>query len=187
MIGRLKGEVIETNLEDNSVIVDVNGVGYKVFVAESLNIFKGIVTLSIFTLVREQELSLYGFTTRDHHNIFSLLISVSGIGPKVAMSILSVKKPASIVSAIQSADVDFFTSVSGVGKKGAQRIIIELKNKLGGLEEIDLKELDDDIISGLVSMGYDRKKVAETLRKIDKKLPEETIIKLAMMSLGSVK
>ncbi|MFC1649594.1 Holliday junction branch migration protein RuvA [Patescibacteria group bacterium] len=185
MIGRLSGNVVETSVEDSSIIVDAHGVGYKVYVAESLSIFKDKTTLYIHTYVREQEISLYGFTTKDHHHIFSLLISVSGVGPKVAMTILSIKKPSSIINAIQSADVDFFTSIPGLGKKGAQKIIIDLKNKLGSFEEIDLKEIDSEIITGLVEMGYDRKRVARVLRKIDKKLPEEQMIKLAMKQLGS--
>jgi len=184
MIGRLSGEVVDTSIEDSSVVIDVGGVGYKVYVAESLNIFRDTVTVFVYTHVREQEISLYGFTTKDHHHVFSLLISVSGVGPKAAMSILSIKKPSSIVSAIQSADVDFFTSIPGLGKKGAQKIIIDLRNKLGGLEEIDLAEVDNEIINGLVAMGYERKNVTDSLRRIDKKLPEDEIIKLAIKHLG---
>lgn len=184
MIGRLSGKVVDTSVEDSSIIIDVAGVGYKVYVAESLSIFKDSITIYIHTHVREQEISLYGFTTSDHHRIFELLISVNGVGPKVAMSILTVKKPSAIVFAIQSADVDFFTDVSGLGKKGAQKIIIDLRNKLGSLTEIDLKEVDNEIISGLTGMGYERKEVVAILRKIDKKLPEDEIIKLALKHLS---
>jgi len=126
MIGFLSGQVKSSQL--GKIIIDINGVGYLVHIPSNLNPTPSSkVDLHIHTQVKEDDISLYGFTQATEMELFRHLISVSGIGPKIALTVLSVGSPDQILSAIKSSNIDFFTSISGIGKKGAQRLIIELK------------------------------------------------------------
>src|SRR3990167_9962071 len=139
MIGHLNGEVIFK--ESNSIILDVKGVGYKVLAASDVltKAHKGFpLELFIYTHVREDNISLFGFLEASDLKLFENLIGVSGIGPKTAMNIFSIGDRSQIVSAIISADTAFFKSVPRLGQKNAQKIIIELKNKYGSIAELDL-------------------------------------------------
>src|SRR5580704_11660622 len=142
MIGTLKG-FIEYR-EDPFLIVDVNGVGYKVLVPTSvLSKIQGTgesIKLYTHTHVREDLLELYGFTDPSDLKVFAMLISVSGVGCRTALGIFSVGSRHDIVQAISTGDVTFFTSVPRLGKKNGQKIIIELKNKLGANGDIDLSD-----------------------------------------------
>ena len=141
------------------LIVDVNGVGYGVLAnAGTLQTAGSLdeISLNIYTHVREDRIELYGFSSPQEQMLFELLISVSGVGPKTALAITE-KGSQALVEAIQQADVRFFTKVPRVGKKSAQKIIIELKSKLGGLKDLDLKPLagkNQDVSEALQSLGF---------------------------------
>ena len=138
MIGTLTGTIAYR--EEQSIIVDVHGVGYRVLVPTSVSskvVNEEGVKLYTHTHVREDLLELYGFTDPSDLKLFQHLISVSGVGCKTALTVFSVGSRQEISKAIVSNDVAFFTSVPRLGKKNAQKIIIELKNKLGG-EDLDL-------------------------------------------------
>lgn len=159
MIGTLKGTI--EYREDPCLIIDVNGVGYRVFVSLGvLSKISGIgenIKLYTHTHVREDILDLYGFLEPQDLKLFKHLISVSGIGCKTALAIYSVGGRKEIIQAIIENDVTFFTSVPRLGKKNAQKIIIELKNKLGGEGDIDLSQdgsETQEVISALKNFGF---------------------------------
>lgn len=193
MIGSLHGTIESKTAK--YVIVDVNGVGYKVFCSdETLSRLGGVGEEShLFThvYVREDELDLYGFSTQAEIDMFELLISVSGIGPKGALSILSVAPIADLRSAIMSGNDGLLTKVSGIGKKTAQKIIIELKEKVGGIETregvVGTEELSQkqDALDALVTLGYSQREAREALSKVSSDIRDvETKLKEALQILG---
>jgi len=181
MIGRLTGSISEANR--NPLIIDVGGVGYLVHVTEkfanSVQVGKKY-TLSIHTHVREDSLDLYGFKDEPELTLFDLLLTVSGIGPKTALLVID-RGAEATQRAVRSGDVDFFTTIPRLGKKNAQKIIIELKNKLGSTHDLDLNMQQDgetkQIIDALLSMGYHRQNIIDALTKIqdDGKTTEQKI------------
>lgn len=183
MIGYLFGSIKEKF--SNNLIIDVNGVGYEVFIPlYTLNQCKLNETKAfyIYTHVREDTLALFGFSTKEDKNIFMNLISVSGIGPKTALNILSSSQGAiNIIKAISNADVDFFTSIKGIGKKSGQRIIVDLKSKIGGLKDLDFENAQDsDLIEVLKGLGFSNEEIKKSTKNISKKLKLEDKIKLAL-------
>lgn len=189
MIGLLTGKLAFRN--DPYIIVDVNGVGYRVLASYQILFSSHIgetVTLFIHTHVREDALDLFGFPTEQDLKVFEYLISVNGIGPKTAMGVFGVGDRETIIGAIRKADVDFFTGVPRLGRKNAQKIIIELKNKLGSREDLDLTggtEEDLQVISALVAIGFSEKEARGAIRNLtgEGKSIEEKI-KLALKQLG---
>jgi len=169
MIARLSGKVLEKH--PNRVIVDVGGVGYDVQVP--LSTFYGCgdagaaIVLRIHTHVREDQLALYGFATELELTMFEKLIAVSGIGPKLALSVLSGIEPRDLAGAIQRTDLARLTSIPGVGKKTAERICVELRDRLP--KTIDATpaapgdSLREDLISALVNLGYHRQAIDKVL------------------------
>lgn len=190
MIGFLRGEVFFR--ENNFIILDVKGVGYKVLAASDVlaKASKGVLLeLFIYTHVREDNIALFGFLESLDLKLFENLISVSGIGPKTAMNIFSVGTRKQITNAVIQGDVEFFTSVPRLGRKNAQKIIIELKNKFGGDGEIDLlgenSKDNKEIISALESFGFSKKEAIESIKAIsDKGKTVEDKIRLALKYLG---
>ena len=190
MIGMLKGTVAFRN--DPHIILDVHGVGYKVYITSQL--FPSLtlgqeLTVFTHTHVKEDALELFGFPTGEDLRLFELLIGVNGIGPKTAVGVFAVGNRSEIVGAIAQADVDFFTGVPRLGKKNAQKIIIELKNKIGGKEELDLREESDGLvietIAALEGIGFSEREARMALKAIDGK--GETVqekVKLALKQLG---
>ncbi len=166
MIGHLKGSLIHQDLK--SVILDVSGVGYKIFTnTVTLNSAKG-KTLEFWTYlaVRETALDLYGFATKEELDFFELLLTVSGIGPKSAMAILSVATLKNLRHAISTGDTGHLTKVSGIGKKNAEKIVLELKDKLDGdFGDSDISG-DMDAMEALKSLGYGEKEIREALKKV---------------------
>ena len=164
MIAALRGKLLEKH--PNRVILDVAGVGYDVQVP--LSTFYGIgdagndVSLRVRTHVREDAISLYGFLTALELDLFDRLIAISGIGPKVALAVLSGIEAGELVRAVRGQDVARLTRIPGVGKKTAERIGLELKDKLpsttpaGDAVEAGGGDLRDDVISALVNLGYQR-------------------------------
>lgn len=166
MIAHLRGRIFEKH--PNRIVVDVNGVGYDV--AVPLSTFYGLgdtggdIALRIHTHVREDALALFGFATRIEQELFERLIGVSGIGPKVALAVLSGIEPQELVGAIQRGDLGRLTAIPGVGKKTAERIVLELKDRLPRVEHTpapegvpaDAPPLRDDVLSALMNLGYHR-------------------------------
>ena len=189
MIGALDGK-IHTVYPDR-VLVLVQGVGYLVFVPQRLvSTFKknAEIFLHIHTHVREDALSLFGFTKEKELELFELLLSVSGVGPKTALSILGQEVDA-IKQAVIAADVDFFTAIPRLGKKNAQKIIIELKPKLGGLADIDLTDNNSqdtrEVVEALTGMGFTRIEVTQILKHVPQDIVTiEEKIKAALKFLG---
>lgn len=170
MIGALRG-IVHTPIT-NPLLLMVAGVGYRVAVADHIcRDIRGEESLFLYihTHVREDTLDLYGFTTPEELAIFSLLLSVSGIGPKTSLTIID-RGTDAIRRAIAAADVAFFTSIPRLGKKNAQKIIIELKTKLGSLHDLDLAAGEQgetkDILEALESMGFAKKEVYDALKRV---------------------
>lgn len=176
MIGLLTGTIEQKNI--NPVLVLVGGVGYNVSVPDGLRAALGNKeTLFIHTHVSDSEISLFGFKLREDLMLFEMLLTVSGIGPRTALSILD-RGAASIRKAISQSDVDFFTMIPRLGKKNAQKIIIELRSKLGSITELDLTETSGEtkqIIAALESMGFARAEIADTLKHVKGESIEEKI------------
>lgn len=190
MIGFLRGEVFLK--ENNFIILDVKGVGYKVLAASDAlsKANKGnLLELFIYTHVREDNISLFGFLQSQDLKLFEYLISVSGVGPKTAMNIFSVGSRAEITNAVTKGNVDFFTSVPRLGRKNAQKIIIELRNKLGGNGEIDLLDSSSqdnkEVISALIGFGFSKKEAIDAIKSIksEGKTVEEKI-RMALKEMG---
>ena len=167
MIASLRGTILEKH--PNRIVIDVGGVGYEVFVP--LSTFYGLgevgsaITVRIHTHVREDALVLYGFATLLEQELFERLISVSGIGPKVALAVLSGIEPQELIRAIERGDLARLTAIPGVGKKTSERIVLELKDRLprgkvaamaAGDAAPDAPALRDDVVSALVNLGYHR-------------------------------
>jgi len=174
MIALLRGQLLEK--QPNRLLVDVHGVGYDVQVPLSTFYVAGEpgqpVTLRIHTHVREDQIALYGFASVLEQQLFERLISVSGIGPKVALAVLSGIEPADLVRAVQQADVSRLTSIPGIGRKTAERITLELRDRLPA-SAVALPAADaaaappsthrDDVISALMNLGYQRPAVEKAV------------------------
>ncbi len=187
MIAKITGKI--EYLKDSYVVVNVQGIGYKVFLTSySLGKVSGMGEASFFihTYVREDMLALYGFLTTEELEMFELLISISGIGPKAASGILSVATPKTIQTAILNEDPSILTKVSGVGKKTAERVILELKNKIADIAESEKEgaSVDADVVEALVAMGYSFNEAREMLKSVPSEVTDvRERIKLALKSL----
>jgi len=180
MIARLNGTISEKH--PNRIIVDVNGVGYDVLVP--LSTFYGLgdagagVTLRVHTHVREDAIALYGFATALEQDLFERLIAISGIGPKLALAVLSGIDPGELVRAIRSQDVARLTRIPGVGKKTAERIGLELKDRLpqsvtAGADVVEgADEVKADLLSALLNLGYNRAVADKAVDAVLKKSPQ---------------
>lgn len=197
MIGYLHGRVIA--LYTDHCLLDVHGVGYRVFVANSTRTKlrqREEASLFIYTSVREDAIVLYGFTTEEEYDLFLQLIGVSGIGPKVALGILSAITVEGLCRAIQNKQASVLTKLPGIGKKSAERLILELKDKVafrGSAEEELLtiengEEVGDDAASeamaALQSLGYTPSEIAPVIRKTAKYKTTEAIIKASLKELS---
>lgn len=167
MIAQLNGAV--AHVRGNYAVIDVSGVGYKVFatstILASLREGKRVILL-IHTAVREDAFDLYGFLKEDEHAMFELLLTVSNIGPKSALAILSLADPKTLASAIIKGKASYLTSVSGIGKKTAEKIVMELKDKVSGFKGGRIIEGDENALEALCSMGYSLKEAREALKRV---------------------
>jgi len=188
MLAKIKGKI--EYIKGNYVVVDTGNIGYKVFTTPYILgkiAGKEEVAFFLHTYVREDTLALYGFLVMEELEMFELLISISGIGPKAAMGILTVATPKTIKTAILNEDSSILTRVSGVGKKTAERVILELGNKIADMPESEKDQTvsDMDAIEALVSMGYSAADAREALKMIPKEIQEVGArIKMALRSLG---
>ena len=164
MIAAIRGEIIARGTDH--VVVETNGVGYKVFVPRHPP--RDDVLLHTHQVVREDDESLYGFETREELVLFEMLISVSGVGPKAGLAILSVARPAEIAGAIASGDTAALARAPGVGKKTAERLIVDLKGKIGRVAGVPVSAgalaAEDDAHAALVALGYTASEAATALR-----------------------
>ena len=197
MFAYVKGKLVSKS--STYVVVDVNGIGYKVFMSlksiEELAEIGEIVKVHTYYYVREENISLYGFVTNEELRMFELLLSVSGIGAKSAITILSEISPSSFALAIITDDISKLVKISGIGNKTAARIILELKDKLKteqaiGKDKEVISAISDDFktneaISALQVLGYTRREIEKTLRDINtNNLELENIIKEALKILS---
>jgi len=187
MIGSLHG-VVEL-FDGHNLLVQVGGIGYKVHVTQAIlskcHIGEKIV-LYTYTHIREDILELYGFEKIEDLKLFESLISVSGIGPKTAIGIFQVGDRDQILISIQKADVNFFTGVPRLGKKNAQKIIIELKGKLGNIEDLDLTDTEDsvEVVQVLKKFGFGQKEINEAIKAVGDEKDTSKKIKMALKYLG---
>ena len=189
MIAHLMGKIVEKF--GNALIIDVNGVGYEItvptpdFEACSLNEERKFYT---YHSVRENSEELFGFSSLAAKKIFELLISVQGIGPKAGIAILSLAEAEEVRNAIANADTAFISKASGVGKKSAERVIVDLKDKVGipshyGATEVKFTKAanePDEALDALIALGFPLKEATAALEKVDPKLSVEERIKLAL-------
>jgi len=191
MIAYLEGTIISKT--EKHIILLVNGVGYKVFVpSDSIQkIQQQNDTVKVFTYlnVREDALDIYGFLTEMEKELFELLITVSGVGPKVALTVVSLGKPEELAGAILKEDISFLTSVAGIGTKIAKKIIVELKDKVIGLSfgasESGYISSDTEAVEALSSLGWNRKDIREALNRVSPDITEpEARIREALKMLG---
>ena len=173
MIGTLNGTVRHKDL--SKLVVDVSGVGYKVLVTTetALDIATGSpIFLWTHLVVRETSLELFGFLDKETLDAFELLITISGIGPKSALGILNVASPSTLRQAVASGDTTYLTRVSGIGKKNAEKIVLELKDKMKITKEdtsVDTRS-EGDALEALVSLGYSERDALESLKKVPKEI-----------------
>ena len=179
MIARLRGRV--AGRSGTSLIVDVNGVGYLVAATPSVHrLGGGEVTIEIHTVVREDTLALFGFATSEERELFELLLGVSGVGPKVALAIVSGSTPAELRRAIARDDVKRFQAIPGIGLKTAQRVVLELKEKLPLVETAAEAGGDLTARDALVELGWSLIDAERALAEIDPTLPVEEQVRHAL-------
>ena len=190
MIAALNGVVLEKIGE--LVVLDVNGVGYGLLVTAEDH---GKLTTGeqakvyVYEYIRDNAHDLFGFTSQETKGLFELLLTVNGVGPKMALSILSVGTDSDVRAAIAGGDVKFIQGANGVGKRVAERVVVDLKDKVGlagvDLEGAGLLQTDgilrqDDAIEALVALGYSPQDAAKSLQGVDPKLPTEDRVKHAL-------
>ncbi|HVZ11561.1 MAG TPA: Holliday junction branch migration protein RuvA [Patescibacteria group bacterium] len=188
MIGSLSGQIIIR--DDPNIILDVNGVGYRVHAASdvlsSISEIGSQLKVFTYTHVREDILELYGFLKYSDLKLFEMLINVSGVGPKTAIGVFAVGSADQIMNAISSGDTSFFSGVPRLGTKNAQKIIIELKNKIGGAG-LDLSgdgASRGEVSAALKAFGFTQNEINDALRGVDGSVGVEKQIKLALKYLG---
>ncbi|NCB96617.1 MAG: Holliday junction branch migration protein RuvA [Negativicutes bacterium] len=199
MIGYVRGVV--THLFKDACYVDVHGVGYRVYVpttTRQLLVEGEESTLFTYLNVREDAMQLYGFSTEDEYELFILLISVSGIGPKVGLGILSGMTPEAFKLAILNGQVAQLTKLPGIGKKSAERLVLELKDKLAKMTTISVNTVAavqpigitvggpaGEAIDGLVALGYAQNEVETIVERLDDGTRDvPTLIKAALAEIG---
>jgi Holliday junction DNA helicase RuvA len=204
MIARLKGILQEINL--TQVVVDVHGVGYLVSIPMStydrLPRSESEVILLINTQVREDAISLYGFATPEEKQLFEILLGATGVGPKLALSILSSLPVSSFCSAVVNRDLNVIKRISGIGPKTAERLIVELKEKIGKMAPAlsvaaagkavpdSVASAAEDALLALEQLGFKSEKIRKALHKIVEEIPEkecssENLIRKALQALNS--
>jgi holliday junction DNA helicase RuvA len=202
LIAQISGKLIQK--QPNAVIVDVGGVGYELTVPLStfydLGEAGADVALRVYTYVREDALQLFGFRTEREKKLFLLLISVSGIGPKLAITVLSGMSAEELIQAIRTNNLAKLVGVPGVGKKTAERMLMELKDKAAALSSPELEEqirggavaqsgpaMQDDLVSALINLGYQRAAAERAVANVMRESPEANFsatLKLALRKLA---
>lgn len=190
MIAHLSGKV--TEILENSIIIDVHGIGYEVTIslpdAEATHL-DDTVKFYTYHAVRDNAEELFGFSSLAAKRLFELLISVNGVGPKAAISILSLGVPETVRNAIANSDAAFISKAAGVGKKSAERVIVDLRDKVGlpshyGATEstyiVAPADQADEALDALIALGFPLKEATAALAEVDASLPIEERVKLAL-------
>ena len=189
MIANLRGSII--NQFEDSVVLDVSGVGYGIYVnlfdLNSLSLNQE-ASFFIYEHIREQSHDLYGFLSYESKTFFESLLDVSGVGPKMALKVLDIGSISDIKKAISSSNVLYIKQASGVGQKVAERIIIELKNKIFVSNSSDLElgsivnkmDQSDEAVQALMALGYNQNDANKALMNVDRSLPISEQVKLAL-------
>lgn len=195
MIGHLRGSIVRKSPQE--VLLDVSGVGYRVFIPVStfyrLGDDGGPASLRIHTHVREDALQLFGFATETEELLFSRLIDVSGVGPKLALSVLSGIEAPELVDALRRSDIARLVRVPGIGRKTAERLALELKDKMPAVLEAEASPrpaaphgLKDDLVSALVHLGYSAAEAEKGVARALKDEPEGRFEDLLRRSLRAL-
>ncbi len=190
MIGRLTGELVEKT--PPKILVDVNGVGYEVDVPMStfceLPAVGARIVLHTHMVVREDAQLLYGFKSLEERAAFRELIKISGVGPRIALAVLSGMQPGDLVAAIEAGDAAVLTRIPGIGKKTAERLVLELKGKLVGAgfaASLPPQAVNQaDITSALVALGYSEREAQKAVKTLPQDVSVSEGIRLALKSLG---
>jgi holliday junction DNA helicase RuvA len=192
MIAHLRGKLIARH--PNQVIVDAMGVGYDVTISvptfSELPPAGGEVALHIHTHVREDQIALYGFLRPEEKHLFEKLISVSGIGPKLAITIISGMPTDEMTSAIRGNDVARLTKIPGIGRKTAERMVLELRDKLppAGTDQVhvvpSLSAVQEDVLSALINLGYQRASAEKALSTIEKNGSFDAMFRAALAAMS---
>ena len=183
MYGYIKGVV--TKITPKNIILENNGIGYLMTVSNPYN-FSLNTEYKVFVhqYVREDIMDLYGFVYEEEKELFLKLISVSGIGPKSALSILATGTVNEIINAIETRNDKYLRKFPGIGAKASQQIILDLQGKVNLSEEISFNGSKlDDVEEALVALGYNKKEISKVLPKLDASLDEGTLVKLALQAL----
>lgn len=199
MIAYIKGEL--TGIFENYILLECNGIGYQIYVSgkflEKMNSLHSDIKVYTHMHIREDDLSLYGFYGLEELEIFEILIGISGVGPKAAMSILTALSVNELKLAVISEDVKAITKANGIGAKGASRIILELKDKLRMEDMMDAAYEDsvldnqtkadaqDDVVKALVSLGYTASEAASAIRRVQNRetMTDEALLKAALRNI----
>ncbi|GMW02515.1 MAG: Holliday junction ATP-dependent DNA helicase RuvA [Candidatus Hydrogenedentota bacterium] len=200
MYAYLRGTVTEKNIDH--VVLEVGGVGYQVFAPDLVRqrlALQTTATLQTYCYIREDAFNIYGFLRTDEKALFIALLGITGIGPKAAMAIMSVMSPQAFGQAVMNHDVTAFTRISGVGKKTGQRIVLEMKARLG--QDAELEAIlgspqesgtpeSDDVIAALCALGCTlpeaRKAAAKARKALGDEAKDEDLVKAALRSLSKV-
>lgn len=191
MIGYIEGKPLE--LKPNFIILLTNGIGFRIKI--SLNTYSAVsshqlVSLYVHTYVREDRIELYGFTGKDDVSLFEMLIKVNGVGPNMALAIMSGLSTSEIVNAVRQRDHGQFVRIPGIGKTKAEKIILDMQNRISGFEDEtgDLIEpVVLDAIESLVALGFDEKQASKTVYEIHDNNKEVGLEQLLRSSLKKIK
>lgn len=197
MISFIKGNI--EILKENFLVIENNGIGYKINISGKLYTYlnknRENVKLYTFMNVKEGDISLFGFLTLEELQLFEKLITVSGVGPKGAVALLNIMNPQEIISAIITSDIKALSSGQGIGKKIAQRMVLELKDKVDIIDAINIKpetvediEEDDttkETLEALLALGFTRQEILKAINSIeDKNIPVEKMISLCLRKMN---
>lgn len=191
MIGRLQGKLVEKT--PPQILIDVNGVGYEVDVPMStfcnLPVEGQPVTLLTHMVVREDAQLLYGFATASERQAFRALIRISGIGPRIALAVLSGMSPNDLADAVEQGNTGLLTRVPGIGKKTAERLVLELKGKLNGSAFASTtgpttSAIQNDIVSALIALGYSEREAQSAVRQLPPDVTVNDGIRLTLKALA---
>ncbi len=190
MIGFLNGNIL--SIKPTKLLLDVNGVGYLVNI--SINTFENIsdkqdASLHIYTSVKEDSITLFGFYSETEKEMFELLISVSGIGPKLALSVLSGIQVDDLKKAIEAGDISRIIAIPGVGRKTAERVVLELRSKVDKISEAESKgvsySIKSEAVSALTTLGYNYKQAENAVREVLSSAKDISLEELIKKALGN--
>ncbi len=193
MIASVSGKIIQ--IEGDSVVIDVGGLGYRLLVPAPTRdrVHMGeMVFLHTQLIVRQDALTLYGFETKENCDFFNLLLSVDGVGPRTALSVLSTLTPDAIRRAVFHEQAEIFSRVPGVGKKTSQKILLYLQDRIkvvGGLEPVALmSDVDTEVLAALTTLGYSVVEAQAAIQSIPRDTPQEDVetrLRIALQYFGS--